>query len=275
MDNSAQNGWIAELELRFSKSKSKTFLSTRKHIGPLTIQRPFYPEGDLCHLYLLHPPGGIVGGDQLSIEVNTDSNSSSLLTTPGATKVYRTSDHKHSTINQNFIVAEDSSFEWLPMETIVFPGANSQFSSKLLLSGNARIAAWEVYCLGRPAINESFDFGSLNFSLELWRDGMPILLDKLMIDKTELESVVGLRGFPVFGTFIISKTNKKVLETVRAMMIETDSCVTGVTQIEDIIIVRSLAKKTYLVQDLFKKIWQTVRPLVFEREASIPRIWAT
>lgn len=275
MDNSAQNGWIAELELRFSKSKSKTFLSTRKHIGPLTIQRPFYPEGDLCHLYLLHPPGGIVGGDQLSIEVNTDSNSSSLLTTPGATKVYRTSDHKHSTINQNFIVAEDSSFEWLPMETIVFPGANSQFSSKLLLSGNARIAAWEVYCLGRPAINESFDFGSLNFSLELWRDGMPILLDKLMIDKTELESVVGLRGFPVFGTFIISKTNKKVLETVRTMMIETDSCVTGVTQIEDIIIVRSLAKKTYLMQDLFKKIWQTVRPLVFEREASIPRIWAT
>ena len=275
MDNSAQNGWIAELELRFSKSKSKTFLSTRKHIGPLTIQRPFYPEGDLCHLYLLHPPGGIVGGDQLSIEVNTDSNSSSLLTTPGATKVYRTSDHKHSTINQNFIVAEDSSFEWLPMETIVFPGANSQFSSKLLLSGNARVAAWEVYCLGRPAINESFDFGSLNFSLELWRDGMPILLDKLMIDKTELESVVGLRGFPVFGTFIISKTNKKVLETVRTMMIETDSCVTGVTQIEDIIIVRSLAKKTYLMQDLFKKIWQTIRPLVFNREATIPRIWAT
>ena len=275
MDNSAQNGWIAELELRFSKSKSKTFLSTRKHIGPLTIQRPFYPEGDLCHLYLLHPPGGIVGGDQLSIEVNTDSNSSALLTTPGATKVYRTSDHKHSTINQNFIVAEDSSFEWLPMETIVFPGANSQFSSKLLLSGNARIAAWEVYCLGRPAINESFDFGSLNFSLELWRDGMPILLDKLMIDKTELESVVGLRGFPVFGTFIISKTNKKVLETVRTMMIETESCVTGVTQIEDIIIVRSLAKKTYLMQDLFKKIWQTVRPLVFNREATIPRIWAT
>lgn len=275
MDNSAQNGWIAELELRFSKSKSKTFLSTRKHIGPLTIQRPFYPEGDLCHLYLLHPPGGIVGGDQLSIEVNTDSNSSSLLTTPGATKVYRTSDHKHSTINQNFIVAEDSSFEWLPMETIVFPGANSQFSSKLLLSGNARVAAWEVYCLGRPAINESFDFGSLNFSLELWRDGMPILLDKLMIDKTELGNIVGLRSFPVFGTFIISKTNKKVLETVRTMMIETDSCVTGVTQIEDIIIVRSLAKKTYLMQDLFKKIWQTVRPLVFNREATIPRIWAT
>ena len=275
MDNSAQNGWIAELELRFSKSKSKTFLSTRKHIGPLTIQRPFYPEGDLCHLYLLHPPGGIVGGDQLSIEVNTDSNSSALLTTPGATKVYRTSDHKHSTINQNFIVAEDSSFEWLPMETIVFPGANSQFSSKLLLSGNARVAAWEVYCLGRPAINESFDFGSLNFSLELWRDDLPILFDKLMIDKTELGNIVGLRSFPVFGTFIISKTNKKVLETVRTMMIETDSCVTGVTQIEDIIIVRSLAKKTYLMQDLFKKIWQTVRPLVFNREATIPRIWAT
>jgi urease accessory protein UreH len=59
------------------------------------------------------------------------------------------------------------------------------------------------------------------------------------------------------------------------MMIETESCVTGVTQIEDIIIVRSLAKKTYLMQDLFKNIWQTIRPLVFNREATIPRIWAT
>jgi len=275
MSNSLEHGWIANLDLHFSKSKSRTFLSKRKHTGPLMIQRPFYPEGDLCHLYLLHPPGGVVGGDQLSIEVGTDSNSCALMTTPGATKVYRTSGQKCSVIDQSFTVANDSSLEWLPMETIFFPGAKSRFSTKFLLSGNAKVAAWEVQCLGRPAIGESFDTGSLKFSFELWRDGAPILLDKLTIDKSELDNAVGLRGYPVFGTFIISNTDKKVLDLVRTQMHVNDDYVCGTTQIEDIIVIRCLSSKTHLIHDFFRGIWQLIRPLVFDREASIPRIWAT
>ena len=104
MSNTNQQGWVAKLELNFSASQSKTFLSKREHIGPLAIQRPFYPEQGLCHLYLLHPPGGVVGGDQLSIGIKTDANSSALITTPGAKKIYRSSGHKRSIISQNLIL---------------------------------------------------------------------------------------------------------------------------------------------------------------------------
>jgi urease accessory protein len=269
------NSWVAKLELHFSKSKSKTFISKRKHIGPLTIQRAFYPEGDLCHLYLLHPPGGVVGGDQLTIEVKTDSNSCSLITTPGATKIYRSKDCKCAVINQSFSVANDSSLEWLPMETIIFPGAESNFFTKFSLSGNAKLAAWEVQCLGRPAINESFDAGNLKFNFELWRDDTPILIDKLKINQSELDNVVGLRGHPVFGTFIISSASQTVLDLVRSKIPQGKGYIYGVTQIEDIIVIRGLANKTHLIQDIFRNIWQSVRPLVFDREASVPRIWAT
>ncbi len=275
MGISSENSWIAKLELHFSKSKSKTFLSKRKHVGPLTIQRPFYPEGDLCHLYLLHPPGGVVGGDQLSINVNTDANSFSLITTPGATKVYRSSDHKRSIINQNFTVENDSSLEWLPMETIIFPGAESKFSTKFSLFGNAKVAAWEVQCLGRPAINESFDSGNLKFSFELWRDDVPVLLDKLKIDHSELNNSIGLRGYPVFGTFIISNTDREILDLVRSKTHQNKDYVFAVTQIEDIIVIRCLSNKTHLIQDFFRNIWCLIRPSVFDREASVPRIWAT
>jgi urease accessory protein len=58
-------GWQASLNLSFANRFNKTLLVQRKHSGPLTVQRPFYPEGDVCHVYLLHPPGGIVGGDEL------------------------------------------------------------------------------------------------------------------------------------------------------------------------------------------------------------------
>ena len=275
MSNTSQQGWVAKLELNFSASQSKTFLSKREHIGPLTIQRPFYPEQGLCHLYILHPPGGVVGGDQLSIGIKTNAKSSALITTPGATKIYRSSGNKRSIINQNFYIDSNSTLEWLPMETIIFPGARSKFSTKFSLFGNAKVAAWEIHCLGRPVINESFNTGKLEFSFELWRDESPILLDKLVIDESELENVVGLRGYPVYGTFIISNASKEALDMIRSNQFSGDDCVFGATQIEDIVIIRCLARKTHLVQDFFREIWQKIRPLVFDREASIPRIWAT
>jgi urease accessory protein len=89
-DNSYK-GWQASLALQFCHTPEKTLLHSAHHVGPLTVQRPFYPEGETCHLYLLHPPGGIVGGDSLDITVRLDAKSHTLITMPGASKFYRSS----------------------------------------------------------------------------------------------------------------------------------------------------------------------------------------
>jgi len=79
--------WRAWLDLTFEQGQEKTVLR-RRHFGPLVIQRPFYPEGRTCHAYLLHPPGGVVGGDRLSVKVDCSNNASGLITTPGANRFY-------------------------------------------------------------------------------------------------------------------------------------------------------------------------------------------
>ena len=178
--------WIAELELHFSRGKANTFLSKRKHFGPLTVQRPFYPEDGVCHLYLLHPPGGIVGGDNLSIKVNSRKHSNALITMPGATKIYRTTKNKFSIVKQDILVEDGATLEWLPMETIIFPGANSKISTKFSIFGNAKIAAWEIQCFGRPAINEKFYSGNLKFNFEVWKDEKPIIIDRNALKITYL-----------------------------------------------------------------------------------------
>src|SRR6186997_1917605 len=85
------SAWTAELELSLARQGDRTVIERRRQRGPLLVQRPFHPEADgTCHVYVLHPPGGIVGGDELTLTVNARPEASALLTTPAATKLYRT-----------------------------------------------------------------------------------------------------------------------------------------------------------------------------------------
>ena len=83
------SGWTAALDLQFERAKERSIVSRCRHNGPLRVQKPFYPEDGVCHVYLLHPPGGVVGGDELSVSVRAGKGSAALITTPGATRVYR------------------------------------------------------------------------------------------------------------------------------------------------------------------------------------------
>ena len=75
-------GWQARLRLGFAHGGSRTVLRERTHEGPLYVQRPFYPEGGVCHVYILHPPAGMVGGDQLVTDIDVAGGASALITTP-------------------------------------------------------------------------------------------------------------------------------------------------------------------------------------------------
>jgi urease accessory protein len=181
-------GWQASLALQFCHTPEKTLLHSARHVGPLTVQRPFYPEDETCHLYLLHPPGGIVGGDELDISVHLQANSHVLITMPGASKFYRSSGPKARLV-QRFQLDENAMLEWLPQDTIVFPGANAALKSVFHLHATSTLLAWELYCLGRPVMQETFSHGTLESRLEVWRDGEPLLIERQHLTDGDLSPV--------------------------------------------------------------------------------------
>ncbi len=151
-------------------------------------QRPFYPEEETCHLYLLHPPGGIVGGDELTISAHLAPGCHTLITMPGASKFYRSSGAQ-ALVRQQLTLAPQATLEWLPQDAIFFPGANARLFTTFHLCASSRLLAWDLLCLGRPVIGETFSHGTLSNRLEVWVDDEPLLVERLQLQEGELSSV--------------------------------------------------------------------------------------
>ncbi|MEH3477714.1 urease accessory protein UreD [Enterobacter cloacae] len=268
-DNSYK-GWQASLALQFCHTPEKTLLYSAHHVGPLTVQRPFYPEGETCHLYLLHPPGGIVGGDTLDISVRLNAKSHTLITMPGASKFYRSSGPQ-ARLSQHFYLDEDATLEWLPQDTIIFPGANAALRSVFHLKASSTLLAWELYCLGRPVINETFSHGTLESRLEVWVDDEPRLIERQHLRGGDLTPVA---GHPWLGTLLFYPAGEVHLDTVRERLAPLNTFA-GATLTDDLLSVRFLSHDNLICQRVMRDIWQSLRPQLTSKTACSPRIWQT
>ena len=264
--------WEAELELEFSRPQHKTVLSAKRHRGPLTVQRAFYPEGDLCHVYILHPPGGVVAGDQLQISARVEAQAQALLTTPAAAKFYR-SGGGIARQQVNLSVAEQATLEWLPQESIMYQGAQVHSSLQVQLAAQAGFIGWEIIALGRPAAGEGFAEGLVRQNWRIERDGKLIYLENMYFDPAACQARWGLNGHAACGSLFACPTTPAQLEAVRDLINEHPGL--GVTQIADLLICRGIDQRADRLRDFFQQVWMLLRSDIVHQPACAPRIWAT
>jgi len=271
-------GWAAELELGFEVIAGRSALVRNRHRGPLAVQRAFYPESnDLAHVYLLHPPGGVVAGDQLTVRVNVAPGARALVTTPAATKFYR-SEGRVAQQTQIFQVHAAASLEWLPQETIVYGSARVSTKTRVELEPGATFCGWDMVCLGRAASGDHFEAGRLQQAFEIWQGDRPLWIERAEFDASEpvRHAAWGLGGHRVFGTFVCTGQNAAAVAAARAAVDTDDSReLFAVSQMRGAIVCRYLGSSTERARHVFAQAWAALRPLVLGRPASPPRIWLT
>ncbi|WP_420550962.1 urease accessory protein UreD [Litorivicinus lipolyticus] len=268
----SRSNWVAKLSLGFELRRGRTVLTNRRRSGPLSVQRCFYPEDSVCHAYVLHPPGGIAGGDQLSIDCQVAAGAHALVTTPGASKFYRAD--RESSLCQRLKVDTDASLEWLPLEAIYFPGCNARQTTHISLAAGARFIGWETHCAGRPVMNEHFDYGAIDARLRLRISGQLVLSDRLSLTpQSHHFPAANHRNFPVQSTLIATPANENDLAMARQC--GGDGLTTGATLIGDVLIVRALAPHTEPAMRAMTELWQALRPNILGRAPCPPRIWNT
>lgn len=269
-------GWQAHLRLGFRRAGERTVIADRRHQGPLRVQQPFYPEGALCHCYLIHPPGGVVGGDGLRLEVTCEPGAQALLTTPGAGKFYRSAGALAEQ-QQRLVVASGASLEWLPQEQIVFDAARADSLTRIELATDARFLGWEITCLGRPASGERWQRGHWRNRFELYRDGQPLLLERCRYQdgSTALTAAWGLAGFTVQALMVVTDTSAAQLEQARRQLLAKDDERLALTRLQDVLVCRYLGHNAQRAKTVFSELWGQLRPEWLGRPALPPRIWAT
>ena len=270
--------WQAQLRLGFAHRAHGTRLAERLHVGPLRVQKPLYPEGpQVCHAVIVHPPGGVVGGDALDIGIKAGAGSHALLTTPGAGKWYR-ANRRASRQDVRIEVGADASVEWLPQETLFYRDAQVALTQSVKLAENARYLGSEILCFGRTASGEIFEEGSVHQTSTIHREGELVWHEEGQIDGagTFMHSPFGLGGNTVCATLIACGLTLDASQLAQLRQ-ETDSPAghSGVTQLPKIVVVRHLGRSSEAARAVLLAAWRRLRPALLEREASVPRLWNT
>ena len=252
-------------------------LASREHEGPLVVQKALHPEGDrVCHTIVVHPPGGIAGGDALTVAIRAEEGAHALLTTPGAAKWYRSSG-AWAESRVDIDARADSTVEWLPQESIVFDGALARWHWTARLAPGARVLAWDIACLGRTGSGERFTRGSVGLDVRIVRDARSLWVERGVLEpgSRALESPAGLAGHSVFGTLVLAgaAVDDQALAQCRALSPAQGEG--AVTRMPDLFVARYRGDASEAARRYFTGLWTILRPGSLGREAVEPRIWRT
>ena len=273
--------WNATLALDYTRQADKTVARFR-HDGPLRILRSLYPEGEsVCHNVIVHPPGGLVGGDTLDMAFTAGTGAHGLVTTPGATRFYRSAGELALQHIDLFLEA-GARMEWLPPETISHSGCVAENRLTMRLAPGAELMGWDVTALGLPTAGQPFEQGSLCQHIEVpgvWLERARIAAADTLL----MNSPLGLAGyrcmatlFFVAGSPLARQRRQEALDCARQVIEAHPLCSTaGATSPNgQVVVVRVLAPLVEPAMTLLRQVWQVWRGHFWQLASALPRIWS-
>jgi urease accessory protein len=288
-DSPLAPGWQADLDLEFDcrgGALPGTVMTRNRHRGPLQVQKCLYPEGpQTCHVAVLHPPGGIAATDRLCLRASLGDAARVLLTTPGATKWYRSEGalipaRAHARAHQavHYAVGAGAVLEWLPRENILFDGSQVSTTLDVALTTNSTYVGWEILSFGRRASGERWQSGSLHLRTSIRLDDRLLWSERGRVEAASdfAQSSVGLSGRAVCGTFVLAghDVGNELLGECRCVRPRSPASRSGITRVPLVMIARYLGDSTEEAFDWFTALWAVLRPALTGRTACAPRVWA-
>ncbi len=250
------------LRLRFERRGAGTVLAACRSTVPLQVLAPLALPGPAAVVSILNPTGGLVGGDRLLIDVDAGPGTHACLTTPSATKVYRTTGaaaRQEVTLR----LGPEAVVEYVPDHTIPFAGSDFRQSLRVELGEKARLLVVDAFAAGRVARGEAWQFARLESAL-LIHDAVGCLLrDRFVLRGPVAWDAVGLtEGAPYFAT--VGAFGDQPWETLAEDVAAVVGDCRGVRAAGGAlarrgVIVRCLAESAVALGDAVERLWAMAR----------------
>lgn len=279
------NPWHAKLALSFAhRSPDTTVLARRWHEGPLLVQKALYPEGPaVCHVTLLHPPSGIAGGDQLSMDIRLEEGSHAAIGTPGATRWYK-SNGRGASQEVRLRLEANTRLDWLPQENIFFEQTEAASGICLDMQSGARAIGWDITQLGSIGQAGHWHEGRVRLDTRFTLDGQLVWVEAGELDAGSplRHSFNGLAGLPVMATLWAfgPRLTPEVSESLALDLPWTDTLRAGITHLpqkrdQGLSLLRVLGLHAQDVRHLLISLWMRLRPHVLGTPGRGMRLWNT
>ena len=287
-----KTNWIGKCDLNLATRNTLSNLTFHHSTfnAPFKLMKTTNNLDGRCEIPLLHTAGGLVGGDELFLNVNVNPKSSGCITTVAAQKVYgtvgRSQLHPQGAWARqfcNFSLEEDGDLEWVPQELVIFKDGLFEQTMRVDLKPGASFISMEVVRLGRTAAGEELGNGSWRSKVEICRTMSEAtsweFIDQLELSGEALISEHGLSNKPVFGSliWIAPETfpKKKFVDLTSIFRSCKQDINGGMTFsiLENGISVRYLGSSTQEARISFLNIWSEIRKI---RNLSSPknlRVW--
>ena len=272
--------WHASLQLDYTLESGRS-VARYQHKGPLRILQSLYPEGDaVCHNVLVHPPGGLVGGDTLDMQVTVGAGAHALVTTPGATRFYRSVEGL-ATQQVHAQVAEGARLEWLPLEAIAYNSCDALNRATFELAPGAEMMTWDITALGLPAADMPFEQGTFRQHMEI--PGVWLERGSIHASDTRLmNGPLGLAGQRCMATLVFAASSaiahqrsERALACARELLEASPLRLTaGATSPHpQVIVLRALSPVTEPAMQLLRQVWAAWRQDLWALPGNLPRLW--
>lgn len=282
--------WQGNLHIHYRRREAHTVAHDR-HDGPLRVLRALHPEGPgVCHHVLVHPPGGLVSGDELHIRLDLAPGAHALLTTPGATRFYR-STGQPATQHVSATLQAGARLEWLPLETILHRQSRGRSHVRFALAPEAQMMGWDMLALGLPASAECFDQGHFEQQLEwpgTWLERGVLDLDAepgRTLTQRLLHSPLGWQGHTVLATMWLASGSPWSAQSLHALLEATRAACPGrddraalhgvSSPSSGLLVLRVLAQRTELAWPILRAVREAWRRVAWQMSPCTPRVWHT
>jgi urease accessory protein len=172
------------LRLRFAQRDGRTILGQSRFSLPLQALTPLTLADGTSYLMLLNPTGGVLGGDHLTTEIVLEPGTHVCLTTPSATRIYRTAE-KPAILETVIHVGEGATLEYFPDHVIPHAGSALRQSLSIEMARGSRAIILDSIASGRVAHGERWSFTEMDSRTEVFACRRPAYINRTRIVPSE------------------------------------------------------------------------------------------